>query len=208
MASESAPNDLGISWSKYHELTDSGERTPDRLTKRAVEYVSEKNLAIDLGAGNLRNTRFIADSGFKHVIAYDGSPSVANMVEKSDKESDKEIITTDIRKFEDFDYPPETFDLIFSRKSLNFINPQNFDATFSKILASAKPDGIVAITMFGDKDPWNDDKIKMTFKSLDELKAYFKEWEIIIEAEREVDDLTSKDEPKRSHYIWICARKK
>lgn len=194
-------------WQKYYEVTQGKERKVSGLAEAAVKYVKNKDVAIDLGAGSLRDSKFFVDSGFSRVIAYDkNSPDSSKLDEKYSG-----IIELDDRLFREFDYPDQTFDLIFSRASFHYIPPQRFDLFIKKIKKSLKPEGILAIDMLGPNDAWAH-RSDYTFKSLEEIKDLLSDMEIVWIKEFEYDGKTALDNQlgntKHWHTIKLIARKK
>ena len=56
-------------WQTY--IKNTSKRAPRTLLVKALEYITEKNAALDLGAGALNESRLLIERGFKKVIALD-----------------------------------------------------------------------------------------------------------------------------------------
>lgn len=93
-------------WSSFFEKTKDAE--PRKYLVDAIQYVENKRIALDLGAGTLRDTRFLLKQGFERVIAMDGEA----IFEDFAKEIEDERLGTKISTFEDFDYKEDTYNLI------------------------------------------------------------------------------------------------
>ncbi len=130
-------------YDKYYENT-KGEGPRESLGI-ALVYVSCKDIALDLGAGALRDTLYLIENGFERVVAVDEQEVVEDFV----RESGHDDISVVISRFEDFDYEPGTYDLVNAQYSLPFITPDKFGSTLSKIKGSIKVGGIFVGTFFG-----------------------------------------------------------
>ncbi len=200
---ENAPQSKS-EWQDYHEATAGQEGSGSKFAEATMGYVVSKDLAIDLGAGSLRDSKFFANSGFKKVVAFDSSDSTVNFL--NDEYRDK--VNLDNRNFDQFDYPQNTFDLVYSRSSLHFIEPAKFGLVLNKILNSVKSGGILALNLLGKKDGWSDLN-GMTFVSMDEMLEYLSDFELLYSREIEKDEPPAKGGPsKHWHLIYVIARKK
>ena len=64
----------GNRWSTYHERTQN--RPPRESLIKAVSLAREKEIALDLGAGALNDSKYLLEAGFGKVIAVDIEPTV------------------------------------------------------------------------------------------------------------------------------------
>lgn len=182
----------------YAEATKSAP--PNKLVKNALYYVKNKDSALDIGAGSLRDSHFLAASGFQSVTAID----------KEEQDPDNKEIDFIHASIQDFDFTADTYDLVVAVNSLPFLSDADFDAVFSKITESLKKDGVLCITLFGVNDKWNNPKKKerMNFHSKEEVLSLlknFSEIKTFIEEERE--GLTINKERKQWHLFRIIAVK-
>src|SRR4051812_34897824 len=109
-------------WSTYYSLTSKGE--PSLLLQRALPYVSRRLFrrreALELGAGALRDSKFLISKGF-NVVAVDKEPHVAGLAGQMPKDR----FRLRIASFESFDFPKEKFDLVSAMMSLPFNEPDS-----------------------------------------------------------------------------------
>lgn len=120
---------IDTGWKEYFENTK--DKPPRALLLKALEYVSNRDAAIDLGSGALNDSIFLLKEDFKKVIALD-KDSVAKEIADHLPSDQFEYV---ISPFETFEFPTN-FDLINAQYSLPFINPEQFESVFQKILES------------------------------------------------------------------------
>lgn len=186
-------------WSEYYEITKA--KPPSKLLVKALEYVTDKGKAIDIGAGALKDTRYLLEQGFE-VTAIDKSPLMEQ--EAKDLENDKlHALTT---SFEDFDFPENKYDIASSMFALPFTEPQHFEKVFTNIKNSLKKDGIFCGQFFGINDEWSKNP-KMTFHTEDQIKNLLTGLEILSFKEIEEDSTIANGTPKHWHIFHVIARK-
>ena len=174
-------------WNNFFEKTK--DAAPRKYLVDAIQYVDDKKLALDLGAGTLRDTRFLLEQGFEKVIAMDGE----EMFEDFAKEINDDRLETCVSNFEDFDYKENTYDLINAQYSLPFMNKEYFDVVIEKIKKSLKINGIFVGTFFGDKDGWNNKTSRTeNFQTKEEIEMMFEDFEILELLEKEEDKTAGK----------------
>lgn len=186
-------------WSDYYKATK--EKPPRSLLVKAIEYVSNKDKAIDLGGGTLNDTKYLLDQGFD-VTVIDKSPLMEQEAEniKSNKLHAFRV------GFEDFDFPREEYDLASAMFALPFTAPTHFDEVFKKIKGSLKKGGIFCGQFFGDRDEWKTDS-SMTFHTKEQVQELLGDLDVVSFKEDERDDKTAKGEMKHWHVFHIIARK-
>lgn len=187
-------------WGKYYERT--RDRAPHSSLLESVALVTHKNSALDLGAGSLRDTRFLLQEGFAHVVAVDSEPLVTQETVAEGEDRLEVVLST----FENFDFPENVFDLVNAQYSLPFTSPDSFAEVFEKTKASLKSGGVIVCQLFGEKDGWSD-KADMTFHTLDEVRELLSGMETITLKEEETDGVTSEGHAKHWHVFQITARK-
>ena len=187
------------SWNAYYEA--QGAKPPRAELVDALAFVSNKDAALDLGAGSLRDSIYLLDQGFRHVTAVDSNPSVG--------EIGKDLSTLEIviSKFEDFNFPEETFDIISAQYSLPFISPLEFEKVFLKIKKSLKKGGIFTGQFFGNKDEWNLYSRSMTFLTKEKSLKLVKNMDIIKFTEEEKDEKTAGGVDKHWHIFNMILRR-
>ena len=127
---------------QYYER--SAETGPRPLLLRALESVEHTDTALDLGSGAGNDTRRLLHEGFL-VTAVDSNPISAEYMRK---------ITDPRLRFlnaniEDFNFTPNTYDIINAQSSLPFLEPEKLAAIMPKIITSLKPNGIFVGNFFG-----------------------------------------------------------
>lgn len=186
-------------WSNYYEAT-KGE-PPSPLLLRALDFVREKQKAIDIGGGPLNDAIYLINEGFD-VTVIDKSP----LMETTAKSVASEKLHTITAAFEDFDFPKEEYDLASGMFTLPFILPEHFNRVFTSIKNSLKIGGIFSGQFFGDRDEWKSNP-NMTFHTKEQVEALLADLEVIVCKEREIDGPTAVVENKHSHIFYVIARK-
>lgn len=192
---------MKINWEQHIKSIENIE--PRQLLRKALQHVSEKSSALDLGCGALNDTKFLSAQGFKHIDAVDGSKASQDLFNKSPIRNTQFHLSD----FKDFKFNPSTYDLISAQFSLPFSGKNNFTDINSRILASLKPGGVFTGQLFGTRDDWNKEGSKLNFHTLDEAQNLFSEQEIILLAEEEYDNLTAAKIPKHWHVIEFIVRR-
>ena len=188
-------------WVKYLEQTK--EYPPSPLLVKAISDHDARNSALDLGAGQLKDTRFLLTQDFLHIDVVDAEPAVESLVEDLKDERVKVIITT----FDAFDYKDDAYDLVNAQYAIPFASPEVFEKVMSGIKRSLKQNGIFVGQLFGKRDEWNTPGKEMTFHSEEEARALFSDMELLTFEEVERDSRTSSGAPKHWHLYNIVAKK-
>ena len=186
-------------WSDYYKATRA--KPPRPLLVKALEFISNKGKAIDLGGGALNDTRYLLEQGFD-VTVIDKSP----LMEQEAKNIKNERLHALTAGFEDFNFPKEEYDLASAMFALPFTAPAHFDEVFEKIKGSLKKGGIFCGQLFGDRDEWKTNS-NMTFHTKEQAQDLLSDLEVISFKEDEKDDKTAKGEMKHWHVFHIIARK-
>lgn len=189
----------GKDWSEYYEITKA--KPPSKLLVKALEYVTSKDKAIDIGAGALKDTRYLLEQGFE-VTAIDKSP----LMEQEAKALGNDKVHAFTTSFEDFDFAENEYDIATSMFALPFTEPAHFDKVFSKIKSSLKKDGVFCGQFFGINDEWSKNK-KMTFHTEAQARELLGDLEILSFKEVEEDGTTANGTPKHWHIYHIIAKK-
>ncbi len=194
-------------WKRYSERTK--ERPPRELLVEALKYVEERGAALDLGPGALNESKFLLEQGFASVTAVNKDSLESDPVVRERATSfPQDRFTYRVSNFEDFDFEPDTYDLVNAQYSLPFNRPETFDSTFTKIIGSLKKDGIITGQFFGMSDEWNDGSGTMTFLTREHAQDLLKECEIIIFNEVKGRDRLAGGGEKYWHIFDFIARKK
>jgi len=185
-------------WTRVYESTK--ELPPHESLFQALELVREREAALDLGAGAMRDTKLLLKVGFEKVVAVDSEP-----INQHNEISDDRLEIV-VQRFESYDFPEDSFNVVNAQFSLPFTSPTCFNTVFDKLKSSLMPGGIFVGQLFGKNDEWSSDK-KMTFHSLEEVQNLFSRMEILGFEEKEQDGTTAAGTQKHWHVFQITARK-
>lgn len=185
-------------WGEYFEKTKDME--PNDLLKKALMHV-EGNQALDLGAGALRDSRFLAKNGFQ-VTAVDGSPLILT-------QPSQDNVSVVHSTFMDYDFPDNALDLVTAQWALSFNPRQTFPALIQKIIRALKSGGIFTANIFGTDDEWNKGQDEMTFLGNAQCQKTLEEpaLDVIYFADVHERKKPAVGNEKRWHYFEIIARK-
>jgi SAM-dependent methyltransferase len=185
--------------STYAEL--SRENPPSKMVVKAVDFCTSKASALDLGAGSLRNSKYLLKEGFA-VTAVDKDPF---MEEEAAGLNDAKI-GTHVCTYGDYDFPESAFDLVVAINSLPFESPAAYPDIFNKMLGSMRSGAVLCMTFFGPSDGWAA-RPEMTFHSREDIETLCSGLGIISLDEIEEDSKTIKGDAKHWHVFQLIARK-
>lgn len=188
-------------WDEFYEITKV--KPPSPLLVRAMEFVTNKDHALDLGAGALKDTKFLLFEGFKKITAVDQEPAVAEIAKKLEQNKIEFIQSS----FEDFKFPDNEYDLVNAQFALPFTRPESFNRVFHDLKQSLKPGGIFTGQFFGNNDKWKGNRPELTFHTIEEAKALLEDMEIIEFKEFEEDSHLANGTPKHWHVFHVIAKK-
>ena len=185
-------------------------KEPSSMCPRVLEMVQPgagfRPKLIDLGCGEGRDIVYFARHGFE-VVGLDLSPVGLAKAEQLAKEAGVHIETihADI-----LDHALEdTYDVIFSTGTLQFLPPRVREQRFENYKAHTSSDGVHVISVIVDKPflpPAPDlDAGERLFKS-GELSSYYWDWEIVTCVE-EIFDCQSGGVPHKHAIARIIARR-
>lgn len=189
------------SWAEH--LQQTKEAPPSPLLLDALTYVAQKDWALDLGGGGLRDARYLLSEGFRSIAVVDSEPSVQQYA--SDLPASR--VQLFIQTFDTFDFPKETYDLITSQYALPFNSPETFHRVIEGIKGSLKKGGVFCGHLFGDQDEWNVPGTKLTFHTKNIAESLFSDMELIRFDEKNRDATLTNGKPKHWHLFNIIARK-
>lgn len=200
-------------WKEYYELIEKKDHTKN--LEKAINYCEQKDFALDLGAGNLRDTKFLLDQGF-NVTAIDTSSVSASIAEQLNNP----LLTMFPKAIREYDFPDNHFSLVNIQGTIFHFHKDRFKIVLNNIKKTLKQGGVFCVDFIGEKDDWNTSdrtNIILTKEKLDILQEDF-EIKSLHDYEKdetqETADLKAKyknDEtykPKHWHHIDIIAIKK
>lgn len=186
-------------WSDYFKNTI--DKSPSALLVEAVDYVTYKNKAIDIGGGALNDARYLLAKGFETTVI-DQDKEVGKIAETIS--SDK--LYCHIVSFTDYDFPANKFDLASAMYALPFSGDKDFEKVLMNIKQSLVQDGIFVGNFFGTNDAWSG-RPNLVFHTKEQVEDLFSDFEIISFQEKEYDGKTADGEPKHWHVFNVIARK-
>lgn len=183
-------------WGNYHQMV--GEKPNALVAGVLKDYVRGRSAALDLGAGNLRDSKFLLNAGFKRVVAVDKS-------EESRFFSTPKI-ELHIMAIEDYEPPADTFNFVFSCNTLFFVRTSQMKRLFERVLKGLRRGGVFACNLLEEKDEWVTEGAPVSGFSETSLAFLCDGFEVIAtrEVEYEDDHFTP---PKFWHQRIVALRK-
>lgn len=189
-------------WDDFFE--EKKDAPPRQYLVDAIKHVDQRTVALDLGAGTLRDSKFLLEQGFEKVIAIDADPLFLECAKKVTHRHLETHLTT----FEEFEFVPNTYDIINAQYALPFADPKTFPELFERIVAALKTKEIFVVTFFGIRDSWNREGGKASvFHTEEEIQMLLKNFELLNWLEKEKDGWAGTEQ-KHFHTFHITARKK
>lgn len=171
---------------------------PHQLLIDAMQYVIEKRRALDLGAGALRDTKYLLECGFQHVDAVDLNQPIV---------LDDPRLTFFQEPFDTFEFKKGAYDLINFQYSLPFNSVGTFQEVWESTMSSLAPGGILVGNLFGERDEWNTPQSKLVFHTRDQIEALLSDIDVITLQEIEKESLTGLGKMKKWHLFNVIGRK-
>jgi tellurite methyltransferase len=187
-------------WSKYYENRKG--KPVSKLLTTALPYAEKKLIALDLGAGSLKESDYLLNNGFEKVVAIDKSPLIKEFASTLNKNN----FEYQNINFEKFNFKASTYDLVCAIYSLPFIKKENFKNVFDNIKFSLKNGGVFCGQFFGTNDDWSQDS-NMSFHTKDEVEMVLKDLKVILLEEIEKDGHKADGNSKHWHFFNIIAKK-
>lgn len=189
---------INMNWNNYLEQTQG--KNPRPLVVRALSYVQNRGVALDLGCGALNDAPTLIEAGFSTIDAVDSNPSIKDIADKFPK------ITFYPTTFDAFEFPVQRYDLVNAQYALPFAGI-HFSSVWEQLTNSLKSGGIFTGQLFGSNDGWNDGSHpEIVFHS--EPNALFSDFEILSMEEETVDKILASGTKKHWHLFHIIARKR
>ncbi|MES2209667.1 MAG: class I SAM-dependent methyltransferase [Chloroflexota bacterium] len=194
---------MDVDWAEYYAAV-SG-RSPRPLLLRALEAWGDRapGAAVDLGAGDGTETLALLGSGWR-VTAIDVTPASAEIIGGRVAPEHRPRLRVQTASIELAEV--EDIDLVYAGFSLPFVTPGAFPATWSRILASLRPNGILAANLFGPNDTWATDP-EMNFHDRTEVEGLLGNLEILSLDETDADGMAASG-PKHWHLFDFVARRR
>ncbi|MDT3329368.1 class I SAM-dependent methyltransferase [Microbacterium sp. KSW-18] len=186
-------------WQQYYSA--AAGRAPRPHLIAALEHVTRVGTAIDLGAGDGVDSRFLLDRGWK-VVSVDAIPGLRERIAARADASPR--LDARDTSFGDLAELPDA-DLILASYSLPFARATEFAHIWTLITAALCPGGVFAGQLFGHRDDWaaHDDVLTHSASEVADLLA---QWQIVELSERERDGPSGRG-PKHWHVFDIISRR-
>jgi cyclopropane fatty-acyl-phospholipid synthase-like methyltransferase len=188
-------------WQTYYNQHLS--RSPRPLLIRAVSFCKSRDVALDVGAGTLVESKFLLDSGFKKVVAVDSSSEIKVFAQEI---NDKRLEVL-VNPFQDLVLSSESYDLISAQFALPFYGPKGFEEFIAKLISSLKIGGVFTGQFFGTRDGWNIEEENLAFQTINEAKDLLKALKVEEFTEEEKDGVTASGEAKHWHIFHFITVK-
>ncbi len=191
--------------SEYYELTrpTGGSQT----LESALRHVEHRNNALDLGSGSGRDSLYLLDQGFAHVVAVDANIGAGDVLKFVPEDAQDKLEFVQAR-FDEFDFGVDRFDLINAQFALPFNPRDTFNKMFERLKSSLRSGGLFVGVFFGPNDEWNTPGSKLTFHSREDIQRILINMEIIeLLEEDEPDGRLANGTPKHWHNFRVTARK-
>ncbi|MEJ0021848.1 MAG: class I SAM-dependent methyltransferase [Candidatus Doudnabacteria bacterium] len=188
-------------WQEYYQTTKNNPTS--ELLVRAASFVNEKDAALDLGAGALKDSKYLLSIGFNKVVAVDQETIPEELVKPLSKDRFEFVQSS----FDKYNFPKDFFDLINAQFSLPFNPPETFHKVMKSIKNSLNTGGIFTGQLFGINDEWKKDEA-MTFHTKEQALDYFSDMEILEFTEVDKQGRLSNGQSKHWHFYAVIVRKK
>lgn len=188
------------SWTDFYEKTKGRPHWP--IVERAVDLLGTPGTALDLGCGAGRDTRWLLSQGWK-VTAVDMEPQAIAMLDDVAGENLRGVVSST----GDFDFVPESYDLISAQFSLPFQPHSTFYPAFERLKSALRPGGIFVGQFFGERDSWVNSGRDMTFVTREEAKRLLDGLTVLEFEEEDEDGTTAFGVEKHWHVFHIMARR-
>lgn len=193
-------------WPGYFSAV-AGKGARETLIAALDAFVREGfagGLAVDLGAGEGRDTLELLKRGWK-VVAIDGHPEAFDHLWPRVPEQLVGHLTTEEAEFAKTLIPP--CDLVNASFALPFCEPRDFPGLWGKIVKAIRPGGRFAGQFFGDRDTWASMPDR-THHTREQVVRLLEGFEIETINEEEKDETPEVRNPKHWQVFHVVARKK
>jgi len=174
------------------------------LDQFAHEPAIHQHFAFDLGCGDGRDTVEILRRGWQVLAVDKETEAIARLLQRPDLTPT--YLQTQVDSFETLVFPPN-LDLINASFCLQFCPSEQFPALWARLVNALAPGGRFSGQLIGHRDSWNQ-YANMSCHTLDQVKAYFQDFDFEWFEEEEHPGKTALGEEKHWHLFQIVAKKK
>ena len=165
--------------------------------------------AVDLGCGEGRDTAELLRRGWR-VLAIDAQAEAIRRLLARPNLTHPDRLAAQVARFEQATWPAA--DLVNASYSIPFCPAEHFPALWERIVASVRPGGRFAGTLFGDRDDWATKRPSRFGPSVHhtraQAEALLAPFEVEWFYEQDEDTTTATGQPKHWHAFRIVARKR
>ncbi|HOX41223.1 MAG TPA: methyltransferase domain-containing protein [bacterium] len=159
----------------YKKKDNLWSQIPNRFVV-SIPNLLASGRVLDLGAGEGKNSVFLAEKGFNVTSVDISQDAIAKTLKLAkEKKVDLKGIVGDITKFK----PEGQYEVIITTATLHLLKEKNALAAIQRMKMWTKIDGINLITVFTTKDPGFFSHPHLYFFKENELKQLYFDWEII-----------------------------
>lgn len=176
---------------------------PRKILTHALEYVNNKNNALDIGAGILEDSKYLLSQGFD-VTAVEESDLIMQDAELIKNDPTFHFINT---SFQNAEILEDSFDLVYCYDVLPFILPADLPAFLEKIYTSLRSGGVFAGDFFAKNDQDATEYPDRSFVTLDEVKKALTSFEVLKLVELNHGGLMDTENKNIWHIINFIAKK-
>lgn len=185
-------------WENFYKLTKN--RPPWPLLVEAVNLLSQRKAALDIGCGAGRDSRFLLEEGFR-VTALDSDPNAVALMTSFSQDYLRVVQSS----FETFDF--EKYDLVNAHFALPFLSEEYFHVVFARIKEALHAGGLFVGQFFGVNDEWNTPENQMTFLTREQAEDELRGLKTLVFREEDIDSHVADGTPKHWHVFHIIAQK-
>lgn len=176
---------------------------PNKYVARIGDYLSPPGSILDLGAGEGRNSIFLAKQGFS-ITAIDINETGLSKIQRA-SDNDNLDIRSELADISTYATVGE-YDAIIANAALHFIEAGDISRIINNIQGHTKKGGVNLFTLFSTDDPGVLETPDYYFFSEEELRRYYKDWEI--ELLEHYQKHETHGAPHDHDFLALVARKK
>jgi SAM-dependent methyltransferase len=178
-------------WSLYHQAVGN---TPNSLVELVLRnHLGQRLRAFDLGAGNMRDAKFLLQQGFKEVTAVDEDPAAETFVVPG--------IDFKCQSITKYKLAKNSFDLGISCNTLLYLSFFEVSQVLEIVYKGLRPGGIFGCNLLGMNDDWvRTYNPRVSFLQLADVKVLKEKYRPLKLESTEWDALDSNGIQKHWHF--------
>ncbi len=181
-----------IAWKGHHKLVGNSPNT--LVTMVLDDFHINRESALDLGAGNLRDAKYLLRRGFHRVVAVDKSEESLDFATKG--------IEIEISPIELYCPKKESFDFVVCCNTFFFLEEMYITQVFKNVMDGLRPGGIFVCNVLGKKDEWVKKRKPVLSFTRGELRALCDGYEIVGSGEFQNYGLNTTYDGKVVQKFW------